>query len=196
MAAKKRAKRRSPRKRMGSVSGATQHRTKHKAHSRRRKVGAINPTAEIILGAIAGSFVTRVIEKNLPAPTDASKTDLRPYTGLVVGAAAEFFGKKNLLVRSMGIGALVEGARSIIQDKYIPDLKNDKPAAKPAIKPAASTAGLPYTVTGNRTRRLMGAPNALAGKHYVNGNRKMGATSTPQSLAGVGMQNHIIYDGM
>jgi len=190
MAAKKRAKRRSPRKRMGAVSGATKHRTKHKTTSRRRRVGAINPTAEIILGAIAGSFATRVIEKNLPAPTDASKTDLRPYIGLVVGAAAEFFGKKNLLVRSMGIGALVEGARSIIQDKYIPSLK----AAK---KPAGNTtAGLPYTVTGNRTRRLMGAPNALAGKHYVNGSRKMGATSTPQSLAGVGMQNHIIYDGM
>ena len=184
MATKKRAKRRSPRKRVGAV-----HHTgkKHTAKKRRprKKMGAISPTSEIILGAIAGSFVTRVIEKNLPAPTDTTKTDWRPYTGLVVGAAAEYFGKKNLLVRSMGIGALVEGARAIIQDKYIPQLLNEKPASK--------TAGLPYTVTGNRTRRLMGAPNALAG---MAGKKKMGATSTPQSLAGIGMSNHIIYDGM
>lgn len=113
---------------MGAVKNTVSKRrvyAKEARHTskRRKKVGAISPVVEIIIGAVAGSFVTRVIEANLPAPT-TGQTDYRPYTGLVVGGAAEFFGKKNLLVRSMGIGAIVEGTRSIIDDKYIPKLLN------------------------------------------------------------------------
>jgi hypothetical protein len=161
--------------------GAVRHITHHAAPRRRTrsKVGAVSPTVEILLGAVAGSFVTRVIQTNLPAPSNAKSMDLRPYTGLVVGAVAEFFGKKNLLIKSMGIGAIVEGARSIVADKYIPNLTG------------AKTAGLPYTVHGKqigmkKMKRLMGLQNSLAG---------VGATSTPAALAAVAPSNHFIYDG-
>jgi hypothetical protein len=147
-------------------------------------MGAVSPTVEILLGAVAGSFVTRVIEKNLPAPSSTTSTDLRPYTGLVVGAAAEFFGKKNLLIRSMGIGAIVEGARSIIADKYVPSFTG------------AKTAGLPYTtshVGRGKMKRLMGLQNSLAGNQQV---RTLAATSTSSGLAGTKGVNVFGYDGM
>jgi hypothetical protein len=147
--------------------------------SPRRKVGAINTTTEIILGAIAGAFVTRVIEKNLPAPKDAKGTDFRPYTGLVVGAAAEFFGKKNLLIRSMGIGALVEGARSIIDDKYIPSFTNK------AVK------GLPYT-TG-MTTRMINAPRRI--RTLAGTSNTGGLAGVKGGLAGSSMSNHSLYAG-
>jgi hypothetical protein len=138
----------------------------------RKKIGAIGTTGEILLGAVAGSFVTRLVMKNLPSPKTATSTDYRPYTGLALGAAAEYFGKKNLLVRSMGIGAIVEGARAVIKDNYIPKV--------------IGSNRLPYTAgTGTMNRKqmkkMMGIKNGLAGKRNP---MMIGATSTPNSLAG------------
>jgi hypothetical protein len=188
------AKKRSTKKRKSSTThrkvGAT--RTVHVAAKRRThsrsKMGALNSTAEILMGAVAGSFVTRVIQKNLPAPKTSTSTDLRPYTGLVVGGAAEFFGKKNLLIRSMGIGAIVEGARAIIADKYIPSM-NSNPSMK----------GLPYTtahVGKKKMNKLMGLKNALAGNKQQR--KALAQISTYRGLAGtssnVGFYG--MYDGL
>ena len=187
MATKKSAtktKKRTSRRKVGAVRHTAKRHVAKRRSTRRSKMGAISPTVEIILGAVAGSFVTRVIENNLPAPTNSTSTDLRPYTGLLVGAAAEFLGKKNLLVRSMGIGAIVEGARSIIDDKYIPSFTS------------AKTAGLPYTtahVGNKRMMRLMGLSNSLAGNQQV---RSLAATSTASGLAGTKGINVFGYDGV
>lgn len=150
----------------------------------RSKVGAVSATTEILLGAVAGSFVTRLVMKNLPAPKTATSTDYRPYTGLALGAAAEYFGKKNLLVRSMGIGAIVEGARAVIKDNYIPKV--------------IGANRLPYTA-GNGTmkrkqmKKMMGIKKGLAGRRNP---MMIGATSTPSGLVGNSSSNHFFYDGV
>jgi hypothetical protein len=164
--------------------GAVRHRVAapRRRSSSRSKVGAIGATGEILLGAVAGSLATRIISANMPAPKTPTSMDLRPYIGLVIGAGAEFFGKKNLLVRSMGIGAIVESSRAIIQDKYILSLTG------------AKTAGLPYTagtMGRKQMKRLMGIRNGLAGNQRI-----IAGTSTPNGLAGVKVSNHQFYDGM
>jgi hypothetical protein len=181
MATKRKSTKRKSTKRRTHKMGAVHHAPK-RTYSRSKKVGAISQTGEILLGAVAGSFVTRVIVANLPKPTTTTSTDLRPYTGLVLGAAAEYFGKKNLLIKSMGIGAIVEGARDIVTDKYIPSLTGSK------------TSGLPYTtahVGKNKMNKLMnrqmkGLRNSLV----------IGANSTSNGLAGVKPTNVFGYDGM
>ena len=70
----------------------------------------------------------------------------------------------------MAIGAIVEGSRSIIADKYIPSLTS------------AKLKGLPYTtahVGRKKVKKMMGLKNSLAGNR-----RMIGATSTPNALAG------------
>jgi len=191
---RKTSKRRKTSHKVGAISRKrTMHHTAKKHTTRRRsKVGAVSMTGEIILGAIGGSLVTRLIMKNLPDPMIDSKTgaakpdafDYRPFTGLAVGAAAEYFGKKNLLIKSMGIGAIVEGARAIITDKYIPSLSEKTAAVK----------GLPYTATlGANRKRMMGiGPGSLAGKQppMLSGNQN----STQYSALAGTSGNHFMYD--
>jgi hypothetical protein len=172
----KKRKHTTTRRKVGAVSTLGKRHVA-KRRTSRRKVGAISMTGEIILGAIGGSLVTRLIMKNLPDPTidsttkkvDPNKFDYRPYTGLAVGAAAEYFGKKNLLVRAMGIGAIVEGARSVIQDKYIPSLNSSTDTTT-----GTGVKGLPYT-TGMQTR-MIAAPKKL---------RSLAGTSNTGGLAGI-----------
>ena len=62
MATKKRAtKRKTTRKRVGAVTHIAKRHVAKRRSSSRSKMGAVSPTVEIILGAVAGSFVTRVI---------------------------------------------------------------------------------------------------------------------------------------
>jgi hypothetical protein len=153
--------------------------TKRRSH---KKVGAISTSTEIVLGAIGGAIATRIIQQNIPGPT-AGGSDYRPYTGLVIGAAAEFLGKKNLLIRSMGIGALVEGSRSLITDQMLRPLKV-----------IGSNNQLPYTIHNKvgrkKIKRMMGLQNSLAG---TNTTRLIAGTSTPNALAGT--QRIYGYDG-
>lgn len=169
---KKSTKTKAPTKK--KVGAVHHHHTKKKTRKSysRRKVGAISSTGEIILGAVAGGIATRIIAQNIPAPTSGG-SDYRPYIGLVLGAGAEYFGKKNLLIRSMGIGAIVESSRAIITDGMLKPLK------------VIGSNQLPYTVHNKmgkrKINRMMGLQNSLAGTNKA---RLIAGTSTPNALAG------------
>ena len=99
--------------------------------AKRRKMGSTGTMGKIVESVIAaagGAFIARTVEANIPAPTDATKTDLRPYAGVVIGAMAVYFGKKDWQ-KAAGFGAIGMGAMQLIPDKSIPKLINGVPTS-------------------------------------------------------------------
>lgn len=162
----------SPKRRTTSKVGSVSH-TPIRRKVRRKKIGAIPQSIEYILGAVAGSFVTRIVERNMPAPATTTSSDFRPYAGLVLGAAAAFLGnkKKNILIESIGVGAIVEGSRSLITSSMIPNLTGST---------TAFVGSVPMTIGNNRN------PNRV--RMLQNGNR-MSGIHDGQALIGSGKKN-------
>ena len=76
---------------------------------------------ENVIAAAGGAFIARTLEANIPAPTDATKTDLRPYAGIVAGVAAVYFGKKDWQ-KAAGFGMIGQGTMALIPEKSIPKI--------------------------------------------------------------------------
>ena len=196
MATKKRkssAKKRTTKRKVGAVRRRTvTHHASPRRRSTRRKVGgvsAISDNAELLVGAIGGAFLSRIVQKNIPPPKDSKATDYRPYAGLIMGAVAVAFAKKNKWMKGAGIGAIVEGSRALISDSMIPALTDSAKALDKSAKKNTNNdtvAGLPYTAGHHQVRMLNGKQ-----QRRMNGgqNRGLMASPSPNSLAAV-------YDGM
>lgn len=192
MAAKKKTTKRKSTGTKRKVSGIKHvyHAAPKRRTTRRKKVsglGALSENTEYILGAVAGAFVTRLIEKNMPAPKTTTASDYRPYAGLVLGAAATIFGKKKVWLEAMGVGAIVEGSRSLITDAMVPQVIKYDATGNTANK---VNGRLPYTAGTNQVRLLNGNKKNKNRFNSMNGNRQPAILAkAPNALASV-------YDGM
>ena len=81
---------------------------------RRRRMGAMPASVELIAGGVAGSLATKTIVANMRPPMAMGDTDVRPFVGIVLGLGLMYVGKGNKAMEGAAVGAIAESAATMI----------------------------------------------------------------------------------
>ena len=154
---------------------------------RRRSIGAIPASVELIAGGVAGSLATKTIVANMRPPMAMGDTDVRPFVGIMLGLGLMYVGKGNKAMEGAAVGAIAESAATMISNNWIPMFgQRTMGGFRHGAVGAPNRAGLNYGTVGAAHRRQL-----PMGRRRVNGNR---GSYNSGNTGGAGQR--FGYDGM